>query len=163
MAKHASAPLCLPTPPREAVQWGEVSFTGLSPTSQTVKQGHRAACHLPWALSNQEGVCVPGPHAEGFTCIVPVKPPATHEVSSIITLGLRPPKEDTGEVIAKPRTPRKVCWDHQGHRSLAGHLKGVGNGAKNIYLEQSLRAGQIPIQTSSLLLPQLWGRRRLGE
>lgn len=86
---------------------------------------------------------------KGFHVHYTVKPPATHEVSSIITLVLHPPKEDTGEVIAKPHTPQKVCLDHHGYRSLAGHLKGVGNGAKNIYLEHILRTGQIPIQTST--------------
>lgn len=62
--------------------------------------------------------------------------PAAHEVTSIITLVL-PPEEDTGEVTAKPHAPEKGCLDHLDHKSLAGHLKGIGNGAKNMSLGQT--------------------------
>lgn len=70
-------------------------------------------------------------------------------------------EENTGEVTAEPHTPQKACSDHQGHTSLAGHLKGMGNTAKNIYLEQILRAGQFPIQTPDSCYSSFGDRERL--
>ena len=112
-----------------------------------------ARCLPPWSVHFLIGrvfMAAP-PRAEGFTCIIPMKPPS----------------HPWGQVYYYPRPPSRRghrwgnCQATRSTESLFGSSEpqiisrtseGMGNGAKNIYLEQIGRADQTPRSNPHLLL-----------